>query len=336
MNNALVIWQLIRKSLEQDVPVMLLYVLESKGSSPGRQGFFMAINASGEMEGSIGGGIMEHKFVEVVREKMKNKEDIISVRKQVHDKQAATNQSGMICSGEQTVLLYRVKPEEVVVIDQMITCLQQNKNGVLELTASGMNFSDQEMPDSEFYYSFQSEEEWLYREKIGYKNHLFIIGAGHCALALSKVMRMLNFCIHLYDDRPGLKTFLENKYVHEKTLLHSYEELNEMIPSGEHHYVVIMTFGYRSDDVALRALLTKRFKYCGLLGSRKKIEKMFVNYDLNGVASNLLKTIFAPVGLPINSQTPEEIAVSIAAQIIEVKNNSGAAVNPVIKAKNAF
>ena len=49
---------------------MLLYVLESKGSSPGRQGFFMAVNSNGEMEGSIGGGIMEHKFVEMAKEKL--------------------------------------------------------------------------------------------------------------------------------------------------------------------------------------------------------------------------------------------------------------------------
>ena len=50
---------------------MLLYVLESKGSSPGRQGFFMTVNAKGEMAGSIGGGIMEHKFVELAREKLR-------------------------------------------------------------------------------------------------------------------------------------------------------------------------------------------------------------------------------------------------------------------------
>src|SRR5688500_2407862 len=104
-------WKLIAKSLDQRIPVTLLYVLESSGSSPGRQGFFMAVNANGEMEGSIGGGIMEHKFVELAKEKLKNKELNIeqgtrisergSIKKQIHDKSVATNQSGMICSGEQ-------------------------------------------------------------------------------------------------------------------------------------------------------------------------------------------------------------------------------------------
>ena len=71
MQKSLQIWKFIDDSQKQVTPVMLLYVLESKGSSPGRQGFFMAVNTKGEMEGSIGGGIMEHKFVELAKEKLK-------------------------------------------------------------------------------------------------------------------------------------------------------------------------------------------------------------------------------------------------------------------------
>src|SRR5213075_135430 len=99
MNKQLLPWRLIADSLQQHIPVMLLYVLESSGSSPGRQGFFMAVNANGEMEGSIGGGMMEHKFVEMARERLKNIEQGTrnnkqgSIRKQVHDKSAAKDQS---------------------------------------------------------------------------------------------------------------------------------------------------------------------------------------------------------------------------------------------------
>src|SRR5258706_11525010 len=93
-------WMLIDRSLEKKVAVMLLYVLESSGSSPGRQGFFMAVNANGEMEGSIGGGIMEHKFVEMARERLlavSHEPLAADIKKQFHDKVAAKNQSGMIC-----------------------------------------------------------------------------------------------------------------------------------------------------------------------------------------------------------------------------------------------
>jgi xanthine dehydrogenase accessory factor len=81
-----------------------------------------------------------------------------------------------------------------------------------------------------------------------------------------------------------------------------------------------MTFGYRTDDSALRALIKKDFKYLGLLGSQSKIQKMFSDLKKNGISDELINKIHAPVGLQIHSQTPEEIAVSIAGEIIMVKN----------------
>ena len=72
----------------------------------------MAVNANGEMEGSIGGGIMEHKFVEMAKERLRVGSHESGVRKQIHDKSVGTNQSGMICSGEQSILLYRMKKEK--------------------------------------------------------------------------------------------------------------------------------------------------------------------------------------------------------------------------------
>lgn len=301
---------------------MLLYVLESSGSSPGRQGFFMAVNANGEMEGSIGGGIMEHKFVEMVREKLRAASYELragDIRKQYHDKSVGKNQSGMICSGEQTILLYHLQTGDTVTIQNIIHSLGQNKNGTLHLSPSGLNFSST-VPDQDFHFVMRSETDWEYVEKTGYKNHLFIIGGGHCSLSISKLMHSMDFYIRLYDERKDLKTMVENNFVHEKHFINDYAQLNKLILSGHNHYVVIMTFGYRTDDAALRALLGKEFKYLGLLGSANKIGKMFEEYRNEGIADSLLQRIHAPVGLSIKSQTPEEIAISIAAEIIQVKN----------------
>ena len=320
MKKQLEIWQFIHNSLEQDIAVMLLYVLQSHGSSPGRQGFFMAVNAVGNMQGSIGGGIMEYKFVEMAKEKLKQHEHELIVRRQLHDKAASKDQSGMICSGEQTILLYRVKKADAVFIENIIRCLHEYKNGLLQLSPAGLYFSSDTVPDDDHYFSMQSEAEWLYKEKLGYINHLYIVGGGHCCLALSKLMRMMDFYIHVYDDRSNLPTFLENEYAHEKQIVDDYTQLKEMIPPGDHHYVVIMTVGYRTDDIVLRSLTGKKFKYFGLLGSKTKIEKMFSDYDAEGLVVQSLQKIHAPVGLAIKSQTPEEIAVSIAAEIIQVKN----------------
>src|SRR3954463_10917520 len=117
MRKSIATWKLISHSLERNIPVMLLYVLESLGSSPGRQGFFMAVNMEGNMQGSIGGGIMEHKFVEMAMEKLKKDDQEWLVKKQVHDKSASKNQSGMICSGELTVLIYRVAQEDGIAVN---------------------------------------------------------------------------------------------------------------------------------------------------------------------------------------------------------------------------
>jgi xanthine dehydrogenase accessory factor len=315
-------WKLISQSLEHKVAVMLLYVMESKGSSPGRQGFFMAVNAMGKMQGSIGGGIMEHKFVEMAKEQLMTiaGETLTStIKKQIHDKSVAKNQSGMICSGEQTILLYKIKEHDKPAIQHIISSLEQNKNGTLILSPAGIQF-DAAIPQKNFVYTFESESNWLYKEKTGFKEQLFIIGGGHCALAFSKLMAQMDFYIRVYDERRDLKTLVENEAAHEKHIINDYTQLKELIPSGDNHYVVIMTFGYRSDDTALRSLLGKNFRYTGVLGSQHKMEKLFDEYRKEGIKEEWLQRIHSPVGLAIKSQTPEEIAVSIAAEIIQVKN----------------
>jgi xanthine dehydrogenase accessory factor len=328
MNKQIAIWKFIKKSFEGNIPVILLYVLESQGSSPGRQGFFMAVNANNAMEGSIGGGIMEHKFVEMAKEQLsvdswQLKEG--KIRKQIHDKTGGKNQSGMICSGEQTILIYRVQEKDISHIEKIIAALEQNKNGTLHLFPAGVAFEDglpaKDMIAIGFEFDLKSEEYWNYTEQIGYKNHLYIIGGGHCALAFSKIMSMMDFYIHLFEDRKGLNTMEANKYVHEKTIVEGYSELAQLIPSGKNIYVVVMTFGYRTDDIVIRSLLQKDFKYIGLLGSKKKIEKMFDDYRQEGINEEVLNKIHSPIGIQIKSETPEEIAVSIAGEITRIKND---------------
>jgi xanthine dehydrogenase accessory factor len=320
MQKSLLVWQLINKSLKKAVPVMLLYVLESKGSSPGRQGFCMAVNAHGEMEGSIGGGIMEHKFVEMTKEKLQGVNNKSQIKKQIHDKAAANNQSGMICSGEQTILLYPVQPSDTSAVEEIIASMQAYKNGTLSLSPSGFMFTAS-VPAEDYFFSFKSETEWEYREKTGYKNQLFIIGGGHCALALSRLMREMDFYITLYEERKDLNTLERNHFAHEIIYVDDYTGLGNLIPSGRNQYVVIMTFGYRTDDIALRSLINKQFTYLGVLGSKTKMEKLFADYREESVDEEWLQRIHSPVGLEINSRTPEEIAVSIAAEIIKVKNS---------------
>lgn len=314
----LLTWRLALSSMERGVPALLLYVLESKGSSPGRQGFFMVVNGEGEMEGSIGGGIMEHKFTEMARERLRQGEDLLSVRRQVHDKEVAKDQSGMICSGEQTIVMLTLGDRDMTTVGRIVGSIESYHSGCLRLSSSGMEFLP-EVPDRDFY--FLPGEEWVYEEKTGYKDRMFIVGAGHCALALSRLMRTMDFYISIYDHREGLETLLRNEYVHKKVMIGDYAELGGLIGSGPlHHYVVVMTQGYRTDDQAMRVLLPMEFRYFGLLGSKAKVSKMMDGYRAEGIPEEWLRRVRGPAGLSIHSQTPEEIAVSIAAEIVQVKH----------------
>lgn len=312
------LWQFVLSQLETGNPVMLLCVLESHGSSPGRRGFKMAVTQDRHL-GSIGGGMMEHKFVDLAKERLLDEGNNILLKKQVHSKSAKVNQSGMICSGEQTIYLAPVKNEDIDTIKLLINSLQRIQHGTLTLSPLGLQFSI--LPISEnFHFEMKSEEEWVYKERTGFKNVLHIIGGGHCALALSELMSKMDFHIHIYDDRYELSTMMENNFVHDKKFVKDYSELTDLISGGENVYVVIMTFGYRSDNIALRAVINKDFKYIGVLGSQTKMEELFKEWKSDGLSQKRLEKIHSPIGLPIKSQSPVEIAVSIAAEIIGVKN----------------
>ena len=316
---ALSTWTFILNCLEEEKAVILLYVVDSLGSSPGRKGFMMAVSTN-DMSGSIGGGIMEHKFVEMAKERLQALSSKSFIKKQIHNKSAQTNQSGMICSGEQTVLFFNLSENHVEVIEKIIRTLSTNKRGILTITPNEIGFTNDDLIPQDVVFSMESESQWEYRERLGIKNILYVIGGGHCSLALSQLMRDLDFYIILFEVREKLNTLEKNLFVHERKIIKDYSELENLIVAGENVYVVIMTFGYRTDDVALRSVIHKNFNYLGVLGSKAKMTKMFDEWKRDGLPEEKLNNVFAPIGLSINSRTPFEIAISIAAEIVKVKN----------------
>ena len=133
-------------------------------------------------------------------------------------------------------------------------------------------------------------------------------------------MSSMDFYIQVYEERNGLNTMEQNSFAQEKIIVNSYADLLHLIAPAQNVYVVIMTVGYRTDDIALRALMHKDFKYIGVLGSKNKMENMLSIYRTEKIAESILIRIKTPAGIAIKSQTPQEIAVSIAAEIIALKN----------------
>ncbi|HRH61893.1 MAG TPA: XdhC family protein [Bacteroidia bacterium] len=313
------LWQFIADQLEKKNPVVFMCVLESEGSSPGRQGFKMAVTYT-EIYGSIGGGIMEHKLVELAKEKLKVFPDKALTKKQIHQKSAPGNQSGMICSGEQTIFIYKIQEKDTKHIYSILNTLQQTKNGLLEINSDGICFYEKLIPEQNYRFEKKSEIIWEYEEKLGYKNFLYIIGGGHCSFALSEVMSRLDFFIHVIDERKNLNTMRQNTFANRLEEVKNFDEMDKLIPSGSMIYLVVMTHGYRTDAAVLRKLIDKKFCYLGVLGSKSKIKKLQDELLLDGISSELISQLHAPIGLDIKSETPEEIAISIAAEIIKIKN----------------
>ncbi|HFA51333.1 MAG TPA: XdhC/CoxI family protein [Bacteroidetes bacterium] len=312
-------WNFIKNKIKKDIATVLLYVLESSGSSPGRQGFKMAVAADGEICGSIGGGIMEHKWVETARDILQKKEDAFIYKKQIHNKTSATEQSGMICSGEQKLVLIFLNKKIKKELNKLFETLAGNENGTLVIQPGNLFFKKNIISEKPFLFKYKNENEWEYSEQVNFKNILHIIGGGHVGLAFSRLMSTLGFYIKIYDDRKGLNTMQGNSFADEKIIL-DYKNIGEKISDGRDQYAVIMTFGYRSDKIVLKQLLNKNFRYIGMMGSAAKTGELYKELKAEGVKPELLEKVHAPIGLPISSKTPAEIAVSIAAEIISEKN----------------
>ena len=302
---------------------MLLVVVESSGSSPGRAGYKMAVAVNGELAGSIGGGVMEVQIVEQAKLIIQNSKFKIGseVIEQVHQKNSP-HSSGMICSGKQTVIFRLMTGEVAETVAAIIDALKNRTAAFLTITTTEFSVGPHKdgTQNDDFQFEKHGDEEFIYREKLGPKNELYIVGGGHCALALSELMSKMNFHISIFDDRPELNTLAKNEFADEITIIESYETIGELISSGPSTYVVVMTLGYAFDKIVIQKLLDTDFKYFGVLGSRAKMATLMKELKEEGCDNARLSRIHTPIGLPINSRTSEEIAVSIAAEIISVKN----------------
>lgn len=309
------VWTLAAQALATQTPVALLYVVESRGSSPGRAGFALCVTAEATA-GSIGGGAMEHRFIGEARQRLAEGSPPF-LQRQVHSPEAVEDRSGMICSGEQTFWFQPLGPADRGPVDAL-AALQPPLAGVLGLDAGGLSFDPSGTRSQR--HRFVGGAEWRYEEDLGRRDRLHIVGAGHCGLALSQLAVQLDFEVTVYDDRPGLPTFEANAFAHRKVVVPSYHAMGSILPEGDDQYVCVMTFGYKTDDVTLRSVMDREYRFLGALGSRHKIDQMFSAYTAEGIPADRLRRIHAPLGLPIHSQTPTEIAVSIAAQLIRERN----------------
>lgn len=152
---------------------------------------------------------------------------------------------------------------------------------------------------------------------LGNENHLYIFGGGHVSQQLAPLAQAAGFFVTVIEDRPEFEeNFSDVCYV-----VSSPDEYQEKIRLSGSSYVVICTRGHRTDDEALRFALGCPTAYLGMIGSQRKVDTIFDQLRKENYPPESLDAIYAPIGLDIASGAPAEIAVSILAEILMVKNH---------------
>jgi len=153
------------------------------------------------------------------------------------------------------------------------------------------------------------------------KEEIMIFGGGHIAVCLSKLAKMVGFRLVIIDDREEFAS-KERFPEADEIIVESIGKALKQVKITPSTYIVIVTRGHLQDQEVLASVIQSDAAYLGMIGSRKKNATVFKNLEEQGVSTQELKKVHAPIGMDIGAQTPEEIAVSIIAEIIQVMKKS--------------
>ncbi|MCK6640267.1 MAG: XdhC family protein [Bacteroidia bacterium] len=161
----------------------------------------------------------------------------------------------------------------------------------------------------------------IFIDFISAPDRLYIFGSGHVGRALGEVMNRLSFEVYVIDDRKEELDKMRSSEIHKLPFHHS--EILPRLPFGKNVYVAVMTRDHTMDREILASCIQRKYGYLGMIGSMRKVEvtrKMFISGCI--CTAEEFAAVDTPMGFNINAQSPEEIAISIAAKIIQVKNTA--------------
>jgi xanthine dehydrogenase accessory factor len=302
-------WRFALDCLREGRRAVLVFVVDHSGSVPGVTGTRVVVSDQ-EFAGTVGGGAAEMELLE--RAAGHNGE--AEIFRFVH----TPSGGGTLCSGIQQFAIIPLSHDDEASLQSIVDTLESHRTGTLRLSAQGLVFE----PGETNPHTFSSKgNSWSYAGPIGLEDTLYIVGGGHVGLALSRIIATLPFRIVVLDNRHDLPTMAANRWAHEQHVI-DFDRIGEYVSAGKNSWVVIMTFGHSHDRQVLEGLLGTSFAYLGLMGSKAKVRQMFAAMMDDGIAKAHLDVVKAPVGMSIGSHTPEEIAISVAAEIIAVRNRS--------------
>ena len=349
------IYSEIVRLLSSGTPSALATIIQVMGSSPRGVGAKFLIPKDNPTIGSVGGGCLE---AEVWQEAMDsiNRETNSLMRFKLDDESMVD--SGLICGGTVAILVEPLQGADgthLNIYQKIKEMREQGEMGILATVVSrgGPAISPLDskilldMEGSKWGVLSEGEllegqiKRWcaenslkglkllsfkrkdgksieVLLEQIGPDPTLYIFGAGHISQALSPLGKMAGFKVVIIDDRP---IFADPKRFPEadEVLVEPFEMVFHKLQINPQSYLVIVTRGHLYDGEVLEQAIRTSAGYIGMIGSKRKIAILYKGLIAQGIEKDILDRVYAPIGIDIHSDTPEEIAISIIAQMIKIK-----------------
>lgn len=311
-------WNTLATHLRAGRRVFVALVAAHELHSPGTAGARLLVPEHGEPFGSIGGGVMEYNVIRRARAELARAAPVRpAVQVLDHHGRGRGEPSGLVCAGSQTNLYLCCLPDrDLTLVEEIVALLERDQPGMLHITPGGLRVSAGPVDLSARPLRLWADgPAWQYEEQLLNRRRLAILGSGHCAQALARQMHWLGFDVRILGPRAGREGASAGPFARHLPI-EDYAEAGALIPFPEVTDVVLMTSRFEDDVRSLLGVLPHPFPYVGLMGSDAKIGRVFSALRKAGFSRDELGRVTAPVGLPIESDTPEEIAVSVAAQLI--------------------
>lgn len=323
-------FQMMAKRLEEESLVMVT-VIASSGAVPRGAGAHMLVGRQGRICGTIGGGAVEYRSEQIALQVLESgssrEQDFSLTRDDVQE-------LGMICGGAVHVFFSFLRSKDaglLTLAGQAERCLAEGKNVwlILNLRAEGqMGLYIEE----EGFFGMQedtallekmnrqplwikTEEKELFVEQIGTSGKVYVFGGGHVSQQLVPLLAKVGFRCVVLEDRPEFADpALFPEAVEVKRI--DFKKIDQWITVTEEDYACVMTRGHAHDTIIQAQLLQTPAYYIGVIGSAAKKMQVYEQLYAQGFTPEDTGRIISPIGLPILAETPEEIAVSITAQMI--------------------
>lgn len=302
------LFQTIREALSRGERAALCMVIDSSGSAPRGAGAKLAVFEDGSVLGTVGGGKVEALAMEQAGLCLQNGVSLVR-----RFDLGVGGDTGMICGGSVQIAFCCLQPQQDwEVLSQICRSFEEREAAwlVLELGHLRLGLSRQKGLKP-----VPVLEESQYVEPLVQQDTVYLFGCGHVSLEVAPLLAHVGFRVVVMDSRPALAT-RERFPDAERIICGDFSDIYAHLSIGQADYAIIMTPGHEADFEVLRQVLQSPAQYIGCIGSRMKIAKTRQRLAEEGFTQAQIDRLTAPIGLPIGSETPAEIAVSVAAQLI--------------------